>query len=232
MFAPKTSGWPLPLDPGTVPPSGAIVPAETSGLAIASLVCGTCAFIFPLFPSIAAIILGHKARSQIRQSLGRLRGDGLALAGLILGYLWIGGVVIIIAAIAIPNMLRSQLEANEAAAVGSLRTLNTASVTYSTSYGGFPASLDALGGESNGSAPSATAAQLIGTALQSGAMNGYNFIFSAGTSDSAGNIDYYSIKANPITPGTTGGRYFFTDQSGVIRAETSGPANQNSPPIS
>jgi prepilin-type N-terminal cleavage/methylation domain-containing protein len=141
-------------------------------------------------------------------------------------------IILIIAAIAIPNLLRSKMAANESSAVGSLRSLNTACVTYSTSYGGFPTSLTVLGGEGSGSGPSSTSAQLIDNVLQSGVKSGYNFTFSAGTADSAGNIDYYVINANPVTPGTTGLRYFFTDQSGVIRADTSAAATASSTPIS
>ncbi len=140
-------------------------------------------------------------------------------------------IILIIAAIAIPNLLRSKMAANEASAVGSLRSLNTACVTYSTSYGGFPASLTVLGGEGSG-AVSSTNAQLIDNVLQTGTKSGYNFTFSAGSADSAGNIDYYIINANPVTPGTTGLRYFFTDQSGVIRADTAGAATSTSTPIS
>ncbi len=140
-------------------------------------------------------------------------------------------IILIIAAIAIPNLLRSKMAANEASAVGSLRTLNTACVTYATTYGGFPASLTAMGGEGSGAVTS-TNAQLIDNVLQTGTKSGYNFTFSAGAADSAGNVDYYIINANPVTPGTTGLRYFFTDQSGVIRASTSAAATSASTPIS
>jgi type IV pilus assembly protein PilA len=141
-------------------------------------------------------------------------------------------IILIIAAIAIPNLLRSKMAANEASAVGSLRTLNTACVTYSTTYGGFPSSLTAMGGEGSGSSPTSTASQLIDNVLQTGTKSGYNFTFSGGTADSAGNIDYYIINANPVTPGSTGLRYFYTDQSGVIRASTTGAATSGSTPIS
>jgi prepilin-type N-terminal cleavage/methylation domain-containing protein len=140
-------------------------------------------------------------------------------------------IILIIAAIAIPNLLRSKMAANESSAVGSLRSLNTACVTYSTSYGGFPTSLTVLGGEGSG-AVSSTNAQLIDNVLQTGTKSGYNFTFSAGTADSAGNIDFYIINANPVTPGTTGLRYFFTDQTGVIRADTANAATSVSTPIS
>src|SRR6202051_4475100 len=54
-------------------------------------------------------------------------------------------IILIIAAIAIPNLLRSKMVANEASAVGTLRTLNTAAVTYSVTYGGYPSALSKLG---------------------------------------------------------------------------------------
>jgi len=140
-------------------------------------------------------------------------------------------IILIIAAIAIPNLLRSKMAANESSAVGSLRSLNTACVTYSTSYGGFPSSLTNLGGEGSGTV-SSTNAQLIDNVLQTGTKSGYNFTFSPGSVDGAGNIDYYYIYANPVTPGTTGLRYFYTDQTGVIRADTAQGATGTSTPIS
>jgi type IV pilus assembly protein PilA len=133
-------------------------------------------------------------------------------------------IILIIAAIAIPNLLRSKMAANEASAVGSLRSINTASVAYSTTYGTYPPSLGALGPSS---APSATAADLIDSVLSSGTKSGYTFTFTAGT----GNLSY-SITAAPSTAGVTGQRNFYTDQSGVIRANTAGAATSSSTPIS
>jgi type II secretory pathway pseudopilin PulG len=146
-----------------------------------------------------------------------------------------GGVlllfVLIAAAIAIPNLLRSRMAANEASAVGSLRTLNTACVSYSETYGGFPPSLHALGGEGNGADPSATAAQLIDNFLQSGQKSGYLFFYSAGYPDDKGVVSTYTVNADPVLAGNTGLRHFFTDQTGVIRAESDRPANADSPPL-
>jgi type IV pilus assembly protein PilA len=133
-------------------------------------------------------------------------------------------IILIIAAIAIPNLLRSKMAANEASAVGSLRTLNTSSVAFSTTYGNYPPTLAALGPSS---APSSTAADLIDSVLAGGTKSGYSFTFSAGT----GNLSY-TITAAPSTAGVTGQRGFFTDQSGVIRADSSGTATVTSTPIS
>ena len=139
-------------------------------------------------------------------------------------------IILIIAAIAIPNLLRAKMAANEASAVGSLRTINTSCVEYSTTYGiGYPGTLPALGG--TGTATSASAG-LIDSVLAAGVKSGYTFAYHAGTADSAGSIDTYTITATPVVAGTTGQRMFFTDQSGVIRADSSGSgASVNSTPI-
>ena len=63
---------------------------KTNGLAVGALVCG----IIPFFGGIPAVILGHMARGQIRKSGDR--GDGMAVAGLVLGYLWVSLWVLII----------------------------------------------------------------------------------------------------------------------------------------
>ncbi len=139
-------------------------------------------------------------------------------------------IILIIAAIAIPNLLRSRMAANEASAVGSLRTINTAAVTYSTTYGiGYPASLANLGPASSATS---TSADLIDSVLAAGTKSGYTFTYTAGTPDSAGNINSYTLTAAPVTRGTTGQRTFFTDQSGVIRADATGTATSTSTPIS
>ncbi|HXW22164.1 MAG TPA: prepilin-type N-terminal cleavage/methylation domain-containing protein [Rhodomicrobium sp.] len=141
-------------------------------------------------------------------------------------------IILIIAAIAIPNLLRAKIAANEASAVGSLRTINTASVEYSTTYGGYPQTLLSLGGPAGGTAAS-TSAELIDAVLAGGSKSGYTFAYTTGSTDSNGNVLAYTLTATPNTVGTTGQRMFFTDQSGVIRYNTSGSgANVNSTPLS
>jgi type IV pilus assembly protein PilA len=137
-------------------------------------------------------------------------------------------IILIIAAIAIPNLLRSKMAANEASAVGSLRTINTAAITYSTTYGGYPTALANLGPAS--SATSGTA-DLIDSVLSGGTKSGYVFTYVPGASDANGNVLSYSVTAEPASRGTTGQRGFFTDQSGVIRGNPTGPATAASTPI-
>ena len=138
-------------------------------------------------------------------------------------------IILIIAAIAIPNLLRSKMAANEASAVGSLRTLNTACVSYSSTYGiGFPAALANLG---PAAAATSTTADLIDSVLASGLKTGYTFTYTAGAAVN-NVVPTYTITGNPQSANVTGIRYFFTDQSGVIRQNVGGAANATSTPIS
>jgi type IV pilus assembly protein PilA len=131
-------------------------------------------------------------------------------------------IILIIAAIAIPNLLRSRMAANEASAVGSVRTINTAEVTYSTTYPsiGF-ANLVSLGGAASTCATTATstAACLIDATLAAGTKSGYTFAATAtGTAPSV----QYTATAVPVVIGQSGQRGFFSDQSGVIRYDPAG----------
>jgi type II secretory pathway pseudopilin PulG len=101
---------------------------------------------------IPAIILGHLSRGDIKRSMGRLGGGGMALAGLIMGYISIGLSLLIVPAMVLPNVMRARISANESAAASTVRTLNTAQVTYSTTYptSGYARDLATLGPGPNG----------------------------------------------------------------------------------
>ena len=137
-------------------------------------------------------------------------------------------IIMVIVAMAIPNVLGTRMTANETSAVNSLSTLNSASITYLTIYGGYPPDLTSLGPGTQGP----TSADLIDSVLSSGNKSGYIFLYSPGQKDPAGRVNTYSIKADPASPGTTGRRSFFTDQSGVIRSNSAGTADVTSTPIS
>jgi type IV pilus assembly protein PilA len=112
--------------------------------------------------------------------------------------------------------------------VGSLRTINTACVTYQTTYQsqGFPTALSQLGPAA--SATSATA-DLVDSVLAAGTKSGYTFVLAqvgSGTPSTG-----YSVVSAPQNPQVTGVRGFYTDQSGVIRADTSGTATSTSSPL-
>ncbi|MGH9681272.1 MAG: prepilin-type N-terminal cleavage/methylation domain-containing protein [Candidatus Acidiferrales bacterium] len=139
-------------------------------------------------------------------------------------------IILIIAAIAIPNLMKSKMQANEAAAVETLKTLDTSVVMYSTTYGGFPNSIADLGPSSGGTTTSASA-DLIDSVLASGVKAGYKYTYVVTSKDPSGNVLSYSITATPISPGVTGQRSFYTDQSGTIRSSVSGTADSASTPI-
>ena len=130
-------------------------------------------------------------------------------------------IILIIAAIAIPNLLRSRMAANEASAVGSCRTIATAETTYASTYPdqGYSSTLAKLGG--TGASASSTSALLIDNVLAAGTKSGYGFIL---TSDNATPSVYYSVAATPTSAGQSGQRGFFDDASGVIRFTANGVA--------
>jgi type IV pilus assembly protein PilA len=138
-------------------------------------------------------------------------------------------IILIIAAIAIPNLLRSRMAANEASAVGSVRTLNTAEVTFSSTYPdkGFTVTLADLGG--TGTSATSTNALLVDSVLAGGKKSGYTFTLGGG-SGSVPEVTY-TITADPITRGQTGQRGFFSDQSGVVRYAAAATATVSSNPL-
>jgi type IV pilus assembly protein PilA len=200
---------------------GAAAPQKTSGMAIASLILGIFLF-FPL--SIPAIVLGHIALSQIKKSAGRIGGGGLATAGLVLGYLGIALLpfILIIAAIAIPNLLRARNAANEASAAASLRTINTAQVTYQSQFPtiGYAPDLASLGGGSPCTSSPATACLIderLAVSTEPPGKNGYVFAMSRSADGSQ-----YLVTAVPATPHQTGLRTFCSTEDGEIRVDFNG----------
>jgi type IV pilus assembly protein PilA len=124
-------------------------------------------------------------------------------------------IILIIAAIAIPNLLRARIAANEASAVSSLRALNTAQISYNSAYPtvGFATTLSALGGTSC-TPPGSTNSCFIDTQLASGTKSGYSFTLS-GTSGTPNAT--YQMRADPLSPNQTGVRYFCSFADAVIR---------------
>ncbi len=123
-------------------------------------------------------------------------------------------IILIIAAIAIPNLLRARIAANESSAVASVRTINTAQISYNSAYPtvGFASSLTVLSGTSC-SPPTTAGACLIDTQLSSGTKSGYTFgMTSSGTPASS-----YQTYGTPTSPNTTGVRTFCSVADAVVR---------------
>jgi type II secretory pathway pseudopilin PulG len=134
-------------------------------------------------------------------------------------------IILIIAAIAIPNLLRAKIAANESSAAASVRTLVTANIEYSTSYpaNGYSANLTALGPGSGVTAcattgPTSAAACIVDAVLASGTKSGYA-LNSAGQGGSAPYVGFL-VSATPSTAGTSGVKGFCAQEDGVVRWET------------
>ncbi len=127
-------------------------------------------------------------------------------------------VILIIAAIAIPNLLQAKMSANEAAAAASIHALNTANIAYSTANPliGFAATLPDLG--------PAPGAGYIDSSLASGTKSGYVFTY---VPDSNVPSTSYTLNVDPVTRGVTGRRSFFSTEMNVTHYNGTGPATVN-----
>jgi type IV pilus assembly protein PilA len=133
-------------------------------------------------------------------------------------------IIGIIAAIAIPNLLKSRQAANEASAIGSVRTIGTAQATYQSTSGGgknFAASLTILNSDGH-----------VDSALSSGVKSGFNFA-STGVASTSTLPSYFDTTASPQSTGTfgTGNRSFSSNETFVVYAAPGGsPASGSAPP--
>ncbi len=182
-------------------------------MAIASLVCGLFLFAFPL--SILAILFGHLSVAEIRKSAGRLKGEGIAITGLILGYVGLAIIplILIIAAIAIPNIRRARIAANESSAIVSVRQLVAAETDYSSQRdAGYTCRLSDV-----------VAAGPIDAQLSSGQKNGYVFQLSGCRPDAVGGANlHYLVVAYPVVRDRTGSESFCSDETGVVKTDVTG----------
>ena len=132
-------------------------------------------------------------------------------------------IILIIAAIAIPNLLRARIAANESSAVAAVRTVNTAEVSYNSAYPtvGYSATLLALGDGGACPAPPvpATACLIDNVLANAGAApgkSGYKYT-------EVGTVSTYHAEANPVTQGTSGVRGFCSIEDAVVRYQPTAP---------
>lgn len=211
------------------PMAQAVAPGQqvTDGKAVGSLILGILAILgLSIFAGIPAVILGHLSRSAIARSMGRLKGGGMALAGLIMGYLSALAIpmILIIAAIAIPNLLSAKMHANESASAATVRTIHTSIESYKVMYDAYPPTLRALASDNSGQA-SAQAAGLLDSVTASGFKYGYVFTYTLT------DPEHYTIHADPTAEGSTGTSHFYADQTGIVRHRRGRRADADSPPI-
>ena len=192
------------------------------------------AVAFPLFLSaipmaLLALLLGLLSNRAVRRTGGKPSRDARAKLGMLLAAVGIGSFFISI------NLMRARIGGDGPSPVGSLRTINTAALTYSSAYGhGFPRRLSNLGlprsEKYNPSDASDQAANLIDEILASGRKGLYGYYYIAGPVDSQGRILSYMVYADPVDP-NAGNRHYFTDQTRVIRWQLGRQANLMSQPL-
>ena len=151
-------------------------------------------------------------------------------------------IILIIAAIAIPNLIRSRMAANEASAVSTMRSLNTAELTFNATYGsGYTDNLTRLGEPAAGSLPDSNRADIVDQVLAGMGpggtpttfnKSGYNFVYTPGGSNTTfGFIAAYEISADPQARGSSGQRSFYTNEPLVIRSNPTAVATASDPPL-
>ena len=133
-------------------------------------------------------------------------------------------VILIIAAIAIPNLLRAKIAANEASAVSAVRTLTTAETTYASSWGsGYAATIDNLGGGTPCGPATAGTACIVDSSISVAPYQKSGYTFAAVGNTPTGAINNgFEVNASPTSVGVTGQRAFCADQTGVLRFNTTG----------
>jgi uncharacterized protein DUF4349/putative zinc finger protein len=213
-----------PYDPETVMAyfDGEIPSSEAAAIAAHTDHCADCASLVAKFHFVSQsadawrveALSPHTANSStLREKAERFAFFRGALAifrphrRALFATVAVGAFFLLVFAIAVPNLLKSKMAANEASAVGSLRTLNAASAEYVGTFGHLPPSLESLQAPGIGR-PHADAADLIDKALASGSKSGYHYVYRP-----LGNR--YTITAEPIDA-SAGTRIFSTDDTGVI----------------
>ncbi len=140
-------------------------------------------------------------------------------------------VILIIAAIAIPNLLRARIAANESSAAAGVRTITTAAIQYQAEYGHYPQTLEQLSQPPGNAPPDENHAGFIDATLAGRIKSGYVFTYAGVDSHHDGKIDAFTINADPAQANRTGMKHFFSSEDGLVRMENDRPASAESPPL-
>jgi type IV pilus assembly protein PilA len=161
-----------------------------------------------------------RAFSGLEQEMNMRHQHGFSLIELLI----VVAIILVIAAIAIPNLLQAKISANEASASSSIRTIKTAEFAYSSTYPtvGYAAAISNLGGPAP-CTPSAAAACLLDNALAqsvpgSPGKSGYTFLATGLATVGAFNAAFV-VGGAPVAPNTTGNRNFCSTDDGVLRVQ-------------
>ncbi len=201
------------------------------GMAITSLVLGVLGL-----PSggclgvggLVGVSLGIVALVKANKSPNQYGGKGLAIGGIVtsgLSLVLAPFMIGIIAAIAIPSLLRARITANEAAAIGDIRTFISAEAAYQASANGVYGPPECLAKPAD-CIPSYQGPSFIDAELASlRPKTGYKRSFVPGPPRGSG-LEAFAVVLEPMSPGRTGVRAFCGDMTGVICSTTSGRGPQ------
>ena len=210
------------------PPNMNPFPEELkNGWAISSLVSGILNFLLLsilVLPPIVGIIISAVALKKIKRQPFEYGGHGMAVGGLVLNIISAVALIpiLLIAAIAIPNLMAARRAANEGSALQALRTIHGAEMTYQATEGN----------GDFGTLAQLERQNLINAQLASGTRSGYKFTVDPTLTDFEGR-PAFAVVAVPTDYPSTGKRSFFIDETGVIRGEDNHglEASRNAPPL-
>lgn len=193
VWAEGMAGW-IPLANAQYLLAGAAVlptgvPAENSGLALASMILGISGFLCGI-TAIPAVICGHMALGKIKQSQGRIGGNGFAITGLITGYISLAiFMVAMVAGLTAPMVIRQKKKADQTEAISNARQISMALMEFESEYG---------------SMPNAATAQLVAEATGEPAISGsssnarFRQLFQAGITQSE--VIFYAKTSSTTKP--------------------------------
>ena len=167
----------------------------------------------------------------LRVDTGSTRDQGFTLIELLI----VMSIMLILMALAVPQLLKLKKQANQLSATQTIRTIGQAEVSYASAYpaNGFACTLAALGGDPKSGAPSAQAAQLLDPVLAAtGQKAGYTFTITGCTKTTVNNQDTfnsYQINGVPQAVGKTGDNGYCSDENNIVKVDPAGATNCTQP---
>jgi type IV pilus assembly protein PilA len=163
------------------------------------------------------------------------RTSNLELGFTLIELLIVMSIMLVLMALAVPQMLKLKKQANQTSATQTMRTIGQAEISYNSEFptSGFACSLAALGGDPKSGAPTPQAAQLIDPVLAStGQKSGYTFAISGCNKVTVNNQDTYTsyeITGVPQAVGRTGDNGYCSDENNIVKVDPTGGTNCTQP---